>query len=406
MRTGRRKRKFKKGSLKLKRKIAINSAKLSTNGSMISTDLESQRVENFYLSEIGSQSAIEQQLIANISKNIMGRVDGDKRDYENFLEDRGLMKYYDTFFDIGVSSLDELSKMTVEDFNNLFIPMGHQIKIEKGLKKLGYAQVEKKVSNASAAMATDDIQENIPKSNNYLNGKLNFGIKVKKKKGKKGEKKVGFADDGGKKSVQVGTGSAVEDKPGMSSFGGGTDDLPPLQPHELNVNREMTSGVKSKGILKNKSSGRAKRFKNAIMQVDEKKTKRPVKEPSAPKVKFNLHKNESRTSNPRFDQENLQQGSKSNFSFASLGGFNWVNTTNTTENQDTDTIDLSNIVENKIAYPSNFNDDLNINKKKICCYNCLSFLVKTQSETHPKIPNKVRSKDLLKLVFLHSEMQE
>lgn len=94
---------------------------------MISTDLESQRMEKVILSEIFSVS--ESKILQNIGRNISKRIGEDKVEFQDFLEKANLMKYYDQLWEIGVDNLDELANCTVEDFNNLKIPMGHQVKI-------------------------------------------------------------------------------------------------------------------------------------------------------------------------------------------------------------------------------------------------------------------------------------
>lgn len=408
LRTAKRRRKA-KPSFKLKKinisSGRINSSKISTNDSMVSTDLESQRIENFYLSEINSESKLEEKLISNISKNIMGRIDKDKRNYDNFLEDRNLTRYRQIFADIGCTSLGDLSNMTVVDFNNLYIPAGHQIKIKRGLVKLGYAADDEKKKTASAGVGTEVVEVEKKKQKtgrNYVNGKLNFGIKVKKKNKisveKEGRKKVKIMKDSG-------TGMS---KPGMSNFMADTDDLPPLQPHELNVNREMPKKSKTKGILKKAKEKNSKRFKSAILQTENDDDRQNTSKKNLGRVKFNLEKN---THQPikvnnflnKIDEENIQQGSRSNFSFSNFGGFNWVNSlAKTNENKEgNEEIDLSHMKENIVLYPSRFNPEASLKKEKICCYNCLTFLVKTQASTHPKIPDKVRNSIKISKVFLH-----
>ena len=65
------------------------------------------------------------------------RVKEDKKELEVLLEKLGLMRVYDQLWDLGVDSLEGLSRVQTEDFNHMMIPAGTQLKIQRELRKAG-----------------------------------------------------------------------------------------------------------------------------------------------------------------------------------------------------------------------------------------------------------------------------
>jgi hypothetical protein len=74
------------------------------------------------------------------------------------------MRYYDKFWDYGLTNKDLLLNCDIEDLNAMFIPAGHQIKIEIMLGKL---KAEAGLANNEMCCGTDDMEMELdPK---YLN---------------------------------------------------------------------------------------------------------------------------------------------------------------------------------------------------------------------------------------------
>ena len=126
--------------------------------------------------EISSSSLLAGSILA-------GRVKEDLKEYESFLDRLGLMQYYDRLWEIGVDSLDGLAKVTVEDYNHLFVPAGSQIKIQRELKKIGRGADP---GTKEMAIDTEDLSEGaselkkIPQpATGKLQSRLNFGVKMK-----------------------------------------------------------------------------------------------------------------------------------------------------------------------------------------------------------------------------------
>lgn len=140
----------------------------------------------FKLIELDESERENSELSLLANKLLMNRVKEDKVKYQQFLERLGLMKYYDPFWDLGVDSLEGLSKLTVEDYNHLYIPAGIQIKIQLELKKSGMgieSQTKEMALDTNdlpgAALLRTSINEtDKPKAA----PKLNFGIKMKANK--------------------------------------------------------------------------------------------------------------------------------------------------------------------------------------------------------------------------------
>ena len=120
--------------------------------------------------------------IGAINNILNARINDDKIEYEKFLNRLGLMRYYDQLWDIGVDSLEGLSKVTFIDYNALNIVAGMQLKIQRELKNIGITR-EPQTKNAS--IGTEPSGETITtikltstSENNQR--KLNFGIKLSK----------------------------------------------------------------------------------------------------------------------------------------------------------------------------------------------------------------------------------
>jgi len=137
------------------------------------TDLKAREEE-------GSTNA---SLLQNILK---GRISEDKRQLDQFLEKHGLMKFYDQLWELGVDSLEGLSKVTFVEFNAMYMTAGYQLKIQKELKKLGITKDNETkdiaVGTDPEAVAVALPRQPAPHSNpSHLKaGKLNFGISLKK----------------------------------------------------------------------------------------------------------------------------------------------------------------------------------------------------------------------------------
>ena len=120
--------------------------------------------------------------IGAINNILNARINDDKIEYEKFLNRLGLMRYYDQLWDIGVDSLEGLSKVTFIDYNALNIVAGMQLKIQRELKNIG---ITKEPQTKNASIGTEPSGETITtikltstSENNPR--KLNFGIKLSK----------------------------------------------------------------------------------------------------------------------------------------------------------------------------------------------------------------------------------
>ena len=120
--------------------------------------------------------------IGAINNILNARINDDKIEYEKFLNRLGLMRYYDQLWDIGVDSLEGLSKVTFIDYNALNIVAGMQLKIQRELKNIG---ITKEPQTKNASIGTEPSGETITtikltstSENNQR--KLNFGIKLSK----------------------------------------------------------------------------------------------------------------------------------------------------------------------------------------------------------------------------------
>jgi hypothetical protein len=74
------------------------------------------------------------------------------------MERTGIMRYYDGLWDLGVDSLQSLSKVTIEEFNQLFVPAGTQIKIQRELKRQGIL-LDDEVKDMSTATDKQYLEE-------------------------------------------------------------------------------------------------------------------------------------------------------------------------------------------------------------------------------------------------------
>lgn len=124
------------------------------------------------------------------SEMLVARVQSDREEYDSFMERTGILKYYDGLWDLGVDSLQSLSKVTIEEFNQLFVPAGTQIKIQRELKRQGIL-LDDEVKHMSTATDKQYLEEprlitSLVSENELLPSKrveskgLNFGIKVQK----------------------------------------------------------------------------------------------------------------------------------------------------------------------------------------------------------------------------------
>lgn len=137
----------------------------------------------FRLRELDENEQENSQLSLVANNLLMTRVKEDKLKYQQFLERLGLMKYYDQLWDLGVDSLEGLSKVTVEDFNHLYIPAGVQIKLQLELKKAGLGF---ETQTKEMGLDTSDLpgkNQNGPELGQTeqpkKTSKLNFGIKMR-----------------------------------------------------------------------------------------------------------------------------------------------------------------------------------------------------------------------------------
>ena len=111
-----------------------------------------------------AKSTPQQASLDLLSSRIQARMDSDERDIEKFLGGLELMRYYDKFWDYGLTNKDLLLNCGIEDLNAMFIPAGHQIKIEIELGKL---KAEAGLANGDVGCGTDDMETELdPK---YLN---------------------------------------------------------------------------------------------------------------------------------------------------------------------------------------------------------------------------------------------
>lgn len=158
----------------------INS---SIKSPLTSQTLPQTKRSAFKLRELDENEQENSQLSLVANNLLMNRVKEDKLKYQQFLERLGLMKYYDQFWDLGVDSLEGLSKVTVEDFNHLYIPAGVQIKLQLELKKagLGFETPTKEMAlDTSDLPGRSQPQPELPQNDKpKITSKLNFGIKMK-----------------------------------------------------------------------------------------------------------------------------------------------------------------------------------------------------------------------------------
>lgn len=139
---------------------------------------------NFKLNDLAAEDNDGLAMSDLANQILTNRVKEDRKIYEEFLERLGLMKYYDRLWEIGIDSLDGLSRVTVEDFNHMFIPAGTQIRIQLELKKAGHGAANhmKDVSmgtedEGDSNMYSGELQS---KAQTKTRPALNFGINMKK----------------------------------------------------------------------------------------------------------------------------------------------------------------------------------------------------------------------------------
>jgi hypothetical protein len=84
------------------------------------------------------------------------------------------MRYYDKFWDYGLTNKDLLLNCGIEDLNAMFIPAGHQIKIEIMLGKL---KAEAGLANGDMCCGTDDVEGEL--DSKYLNVNMDVGVAAK-----------------------------------------------------------------------------------------------------------------------------------------------------------------------------------------------------------------------------------
>lgn len=132
----------------------------------------------------------QQQNSKLASEMLLARVQSDREQYDFFMEKTGIMRFYDGLWDLGVDSLQSLSKVTIEEFNQLFVPAGTQIKIQRELKRQGIL-LDDEVKDMGTATDQQYLEE--PKlitsvvsegdwqgSQTNRSKGLSFGIKVQK----------------------------------------------------------------------------------------------------------------------------------------------------------------------------------------------------------------------------------
>lgn len=143
------------------------------------------------LTDLGGNAQSEQKTETQLTLKLLNsRIKEDKKDYQEFLEALGLMRYYDELWELGVDTLEALANVDVEQLNLMKMPAGVQIKMQRELKKRGY-QSEGEIRDMAVGTDANDshiqITENPAagsvkqaKVSNIKDGKLNFGIKVQK----------------------------------------------------------------------------------------------------------------------------------------------------------------------------------------------------------------------------------
>jgi hypothetical protein len=330
-----------------------------TQSIQTTTNLTQTLAPRVKLKDLNSDNNEDIEFGAFAGTMIQNRVKEDRLQYEEFLERLGLMKYYDKLWDIGVDSLEGLSKVTVEDYNHLFIPAGIQIKIQRELR---FAGVGQESQTKDAGIGTDDtlktsanIDSNSPKRAPKKTTQLNFGIKMKA--------------ESTPAKVQVCT-MAIETDPIDEG------DIP------LNVNEDYHEKNTSTESRQATIHDLVKRTKEIQTQVDENNSL-----PNKPKIPVQV---EEVKTNP--------------FSFTGIGGSEWSNnfaeilySNDKNENQ-------SSI--NSRQFESTFHPmkprELKVTNR-VACYGCFKQIEPAESFHHKNLTNKV---DPINKVFCSSRCME
>ena len=121
-----------------------------------------------------------------LCNRIKKRMESDERELEKFLTELDLMRYYDNFWNQGLTNNDMLVNVTVEDLNSMYIPAGHQIKVEIAVSKM---RERSGMNSVGIACGTDDLEDfqqrqvsSSPKrTNNYMDGGVTPGQNQQKK---------------------------------------------------------------------------------------------------------------------------------------------------------------------------------------------------------------------------------
>jgi len=378
---------------------------------MISTDVESTRIaaDNVYLSELKDK---ENKLIQNIQNSIRGRIASEKQEFQQFIDNRGLGSYYDRLWDVGIETLEALASLGVEQLNELKIPLGHQIKIEKGLKELGYIQPDQNTTKSTklidtvtkpntnmvtCGMGTDDLEQPIKIENPKLSdsisqraevkpkGKLNFGVK------KSNLPKIEDLKKNIPKWVKI---RQEEDGTFSIEHKSSIKDLIVLQKAELEREESkifemedaptIVNNFVEHSVLHNEDEG-----SNGILKKNKIK-KKTMKDKFRKTVTFNFDEQppEKTADNP--DSANNTTASNSHFSFTLFGSSTWSNPAPPGSVSGVISFAVSPYTQDRVVELENFHPKPAAPKeKKDCCYICLGLSGVLYSLEHPKIPNKV-----------------
>jgi hypothetical protein len=300
----------------------------------------------FRLADLDEGELENSQLSLMANKVLMNRVKEDKVQYQQFLERLGLMKYYDQFWELGIDSLEGLSKVTVEDFNHLYIPAGTQIKIQKELKKAGVNQVSQ---TQDMGLDTSDLPSNdlnitpLRKTvETKTTPKINFGIKMKATN---------------KPTVVTTCSMAIETDPVDSS------DIP------LNVNEDLPPA--SISSISTKPKTKKVTFSSSGTQSDISASDQPLHE-------F-----------PNYSTHNTVESAP--FSFTNIGGAEWTNCFDTLNDEQRGQGRSGYIFQRgpgavlMTPAPPNLGPST-----RVSCYSCFRQLEPEEAFDHRHMPGKVR----------------
>lgn len=180
----------KKNAFRIKKTVSIavgtDDKKTSRPTQAIPQNPLLTQTSSLKLNDLRSREEEASPNAAFLQNILRGRISEDKRLLDQFLEKHGLMKFYDQLWEIGVDSLEGLSKVTFVEFNAMYMTAGYQLKIQKELKNLGICRE----SETKDMAVTTDFEAPAaplprppapaPNPSSLKSGKLNFGISLKK----------------------------------------------------------------------------------------------------------------------------------------------------------------------------------------------------------------------------------